>query len=216
MANPQAEDGHIDIANEIAEQLAKIRISGQGMQVLWVIFRKTWGWHKKVDAISHTQFAKATGIERRHIGELLDNLIKKNLITKNSDGFICKYGIQKDWEKWELSRKNGTVKTITKNSDNLSRKNMTKLSRKNVHTKEKKENIQKKRLSFNFIKKEFTNLTKYKMEEFDNKYPDINVDKEIEKMENWLMGEKEKRDNGEKNKIPKDYSKFMHNWLRKE
>ncbi len=34
-------------------------------------------------------------------------------------------------------------------------------------------------------------------------------------MENWLMEEKEKRDNGEKDKIPKNCGKFIHNWLRK-
>ena len=73
-----------------------------------------------------------------------------------------------------------------------------------------------KNIRFNFIKKEFTNLTKEKMEEFDEKYPGVEIDQEIEKMENWLMKEKEKRDKGEKDKIPKDYNRFINNWLRKE
>ncbi len=73
-----------------------------------------------------------------------------------------------------------------------------------------------KNIRFNFIKKEFSNLTKEKMEEFDKKYPGIDIDQQIERMENWLMGEKEKRDKGEKDKIPKDYNRFINNWLRKE
>jgi len=73
-----------------------------------------------------------------------------------------------------------------------------------------------KNIRFNFIKKEFTNLTKERMEEFDEKYPGVDIDQQIERMENWLMKEKEKRDNGEKDKIPKDYNRFINNWLKKE
>lgn len=114
MASPQKENGHIDIANEIADRLATIRIPGREMQVLWVIFRKTWGWHKKTDTISQSQFAKSTGIARRHIGRLLEGLLEKALITKNGDSFICEYGIQKDWEQWKLSPK---MVIVTKNGD---------------------------------------------------------------------------------------------------
>jgi len=114
MANPQKENGHIDIANEIAEHLAKMRIPGQEMQILWVIFRKTWGWHKKFDAISHTQFAELTGMKRRNVDRAIKGLLNKNLIIKKDDGFVCKYGIQKDWEKWKPSSKK---MTIIKNDD---------------------------------------------------------------------------------------------------
>ena len=75
---------------------------------------------------------------------------------------------------------------------------------------------EEKEISFSFIKKEFLNLTKERMANFDNKYPNVNTDKELAKMEVWLMGEKEKRDIGEKDKIPKDYNRFIHNWLNKE
>jgi len=35
-------------------------------------------------------------------------------------------------------------------------------------------------------------------------------------MENWLMEEKSKKDEGKKSKIPKNYNRFIHNWLKKE
>lgn len=44
MANPQAENGHIDIANEIADKFCSYRLSGQEWQIIWVVLRKTWGW----------------------------------------------------------------------------------------------------------------------------------------------------------------------------
>ena len=44
MASPQVENGHIDIANTIADKLCSYRLSGQEWQIIWVILRKTWGW----------------------------------------------------------------------------------------------------------------------------------------------------------------------------
>lgn len=46
MASPQTENGHIDIANEIADKFCSYRLSGQEWQILWVLLRKTWGWKK--------------------------------------------------------------------------------------------------------------------------------------------------------------------------
>ena len=92
MANPQRENGHIDVANEIAEALAKTQLSGYESRILWVILRKTYGWHKKIDSISITQFEKATGLKRRHIQRTLKKLLNRNIITKNGYGFITKWG----------------------------------------------------------------------------------------------------------------------------
>jgi len=78
MANPQAEDGHVDIANEIVEILAKTYLSSYESQVLWAIFRKTYGWHKKEDWITNTQIAEMTGIAESHISRTLKKLIKIN------------------------------------------------------------------------------------------------------------------------------------------
>ena len=43
MANPQSENGHIDIANEIGEALSRINFSAYESRILWVIWRKTYG-----------------------------------------------------------------------------------------------------------------------------------------------------------------------------
>ena len=62
MANPQREEGHVDIANEIVEFLAKTYLSSYESQVLWAIFRKTYGWQKKEDWITGSQLVEMTGI----------------------------------------------------------------------------------------------------------------------------------------------------------
>ena len=108
MANPQREDGHVDIANEIVEALAKIHLSSYESQVLWAIFRKTYGWHKKMDWITGSQLVKMTKISKSHISETLKRLIHRNLIIKNGN----KLGFQKDFEKWKKFPKQGTSKKL--------------------------------------------------------------------------------------------------------
>jgi len=108
MASPQAENGHIDIANEIAEQFCRYRISGEEWMVLWAIIRKTYGWKKKEDRIALSQFAVMTGLKKPHIVRALRKLQSKRIIIviKNDTTDINSYRFNKDFDKWEsLSKK---------------------------------------------------------------------------------------------------------------
>lgn len=124
MAKPQRENGHIDIANELAEAFAKKRISGEEWQILWVILRQTWGWiqnpgsleKKKMDRISLTQFSKKTGIPRPRCVRVINKLLKKNIIRKSrpkkgNTKFVT-YGIQKDYDKWKVLPKKVAPKRV--------------------------------------------------------------------------------------------------------
>jgi phage replication O-like protein O len=106
-ASPQAEDGHIDIANEIAEAMARINLSAYESRILWVVWRKTYGWHKKKDMISVTQFEKATGLKRRHIHRTLSELVKRKIVTRIGNSRIISYEFQKDYTKWKDVTKRG-------------------------------------------------------------------------------------------------------------
>jgi len=96
MANPQKENGHVDIANEIVEALAKIHLSGYENRILWAIFRKTYGWHKKEDWITNSQIAEMTGIADSHVSRTIKILIKRRIVTKIGK----KLGFQKDYDQW--------------------------------------------------------------------------------------------------------------------
>jgi phage replication O-like protein O len=78
LANPQAENGHVDIANEIFEAFARTRIPGEARQVMDFILRKTYGWHKKQDAISLSQFVEGTGLNKPHVCQAINHLVKMN------------------------------------------------------------------------------------------------------------------------------------------
>ena len=97
MANPQREDGHVDIANDIIEAMAKTYFSSYEIQVLLAILRKTYGWHKKEDWIPISQLVGMTGIYKSHISRTLRKLIQRNMIIKSG----IKLSFQKDYEKWE-------------------------------------------------------------------------------------------------------------------
>jgi phage replication O-like protein O len=125
-ANPQIEDGHIDIANEIAEALARVQLSGYEWRILWVIFRKTYGWHKKMDQISITQFEKATGLKRWHVHRTLSILTEKNIVTKIGNSRIITYRFQKDYTKW---------KDITKKGNNVGNSRLSGQGKKETITK---------------------------------------------------------------------------------
>ena len=65
MANPNTEDGFIMIATELFKALYKIRIAGEPRQILDFIIYKTYGFKKKMDWISLSQFVDETGINKQ-------------------------------------------------------------------------------------------------------------------------------------------------------
>lgn len=102
MASPQKENGFVPIASELVEALAKFNLSAYESRVLWALIRKTYGWHKKKDRISRSQFAALTNLDGRNISRTLTKLIARNIITREivSSQVIC-YALQKDYTLWE-------------------------------------------------------------------------------------------------------------------
>lgn len=107
MANPQCENGYTKTANELLEALARIRVPGEARQVLDTILRKTYGFGKKEDAISLSQFHLATGLSKSHICDALKKLKAMNLITENGNDIAKKYSIIKDFDQWKPLLKKG-------------------------------------------------------------------------------------------------------------
>jgi phage replication O-like protein O len=79
---PQLEDGYTRIANDILDALSKMKLSGREFRVCLALIRKTYGWGKKEDEISLSQFADATGISRNHIQEILSDLTDRKIVTR--------------------------------------------------------------------------------------------------------------------------------------
>ena len=159
MANPQKENGHTAIANELLEIMAKTYFSSYEIQIIFAIFRKTYGWNKKEDWITNTQLAELTGIPKSHVSRTIKKLLERKMIVKNGK----KIGFEKDYEKWQKLPKQVTSKNGKKLPIQVSKVTQTgnKKLPKQVSTKEKKETIQKtKSVSFLNTFKEFKKIRK--------------------------------------------------------
>lgn len=106
------------VPNAIMNALIANRISGEESQCLWLILRKTFGWHKKEDWIANSQFVAATGIKKQNVNRALHKLIEKNIVIKNDYQGRPIYSLEKDASKWIRSSKKIT-KTVVSN-DSLS------------------------------------------------------------------------------------------------
>ena len=139
METPQLEDGYTRIANKIMDALIGYRIPGEERQCLDLIIRKTYGYNKKEDQISNSQFVVATGLKKGNVCRSIKNLISKNIVIKNDNKLIPTYRFNKDYKTWKLLSKKITVIKLTTGvikSDN-------KLLSKVMDTKDIKDNIQK-------------------------------------------------------------------------
>ena len=212
MANPQIENGHIDIANEIADKLCSYRLSGEEWQVLWVILRKTYGWHKEEDWIALSQFVSLTGMKKPNIIRTLKELLSKNIIVvikkdnaviKIDNAKINYYAFNKDYDTWKPLSKvimpvikidNASLSKLIPTKENTTKENIT-----------KENNMHGTKIIFNNRTFKFENIPKEKIDKWKEAYLYCNVDLELKKMEAWLAANPERR--------KKNYEKFIVNWL---
>ena len=131
MANPQKENGFTAIANEVLEQLVKLRIPPSEKDILMLVIRKTYGYQKKQDRISLTQFELGTGLSRVTVVKALKNLSARGLLVKS--GLLL--GFNKNYETW------GVVKAgiLVKSSNIFGKGGYTKTSKGGYTYKRKKE-----------------------------------------------------------------------------
>ena len=131
--SPQVEDGHTDIANEIMDALSKTRIPGEARQILDFIIRKTYGWHKKRDRISLSQFVSGTNLKKTTVCRGINKLKEMNLIVTQKDNDLgIYYCFNKHYRAWKSlpkkitnagrvlkGRKNvAEIKNVTRERDN--------------------------------------------------------------------------------------------------
>lgn len=135
---PQLENGYARIANATLENLAKIRVPGESGQILYFIFRKTYGFQKKKDRISLSQFCRGTGIKRPNVCRAIKKLLFMNLIIKIDTALGEVYEFQKDPKRWvPLSKKipPQQVKSLSKRIISVIQMDNRGVSKK-IHTKD--------------------------------------------------------------------------------
>lgn len=208
MTTPQIEQGYTKIANEIVGYLARTYMSSYESQILWAIFSKTYGFNKKEDWVSNSQFVEITGMHKAHVSRTLKKLILRKIVTQLGN----KIAFQKDSRLWCKLPKQVTVTqigtTVTQTGQKVTQ--MGFLLPKQADTKD---NIQKT-ITKDTITKErayssIGSLDDICLQEIADKYevPFAFVKSKLDDMENWLKA---------KGKRYKDYKSALSNWVKKD
>lgn len=229
MANPQKENGHTQISNELLEAILKSDFTARELKIIFCVIRFTYGFNRKKAELSVRFISKATNVRFQHIANSLRNLEIKRVITftgsdSHKQGRIILFN--KDYEIWEVNNsQNGDSFNLNRaqKSDGTVPKRVTETVPKRVTKKYNyKENIKKRRknhfsienLSINlneelFIKTKYFFVTKSLIQELRQKFNiqlnDEALKKEFYKMEFWI----------DEHEPKKDYKTFFANWLNK-
>jgi phage replication O-like protein O len=97
----QLEDGYTRIANEILEQIAKIKLSPTQYRLLFIVWRYTYGFNRKEHDLTLGFLSKATGCDKRQLQRELKGLEERNIVhQKIINGVGRKIQFNKKHDKW--------------------------------------------------------------------------------------------------------------------
>jgi phage replication O-like protein O len=152
----QVENGNFTrIVNPLIEELITVPFKGCELAVALFIIRKTYGFQKKQDEISLTQFEIGLKRTRPSIVKALKNLQLVNIVklVKRGDSKNCSniWEINKYATTWELV---SGVKLV-KRKQSTSKAEAPQLVKPVIHTKETKENTKESKIippSFEMVK----------------------------------------------------------------
>ncbi|RKQ32308.1 replication protein [Oceanobacillus halophilus] len=108
MANVQLENGYTMIANEILEEISKIKLSPTQYRLLFIIWRYTYGFNRRWHNMSLSFLSKATGCDSRQIQRELKRLEDRRVILqKIKSGSYRKITFNKNHDEWIGKTTNG-------------------------------------------------------------------------------------------------------------
>lgn len=108
MSNPQLENGYTKIAHEILETLAKTPLNGTQRRIIDVVFRYTYGYHKKEHELSESFISNATEIHKQQIKRELKALIDYKILKVTREATFSNSRIMqfnKNYEQWVVAKK---------------------------------------------------------------------------------------------------------------
>lgn len=97
----QVEEGYTEVANRLMEALARAHLTGLEHRIVWFLLRRTYGYHRKEDTISLSQWETGTDTTRGSVSQALQGLLTRNVIYRHRDGMSWAYGFNKYIELWD-------------------------------------------------------------------------------------------------------------------
>lgn len=107
---PHLEDGYTRINNHTLDHLIKTKFNPSEYSIILAIIRKTWGFNKKKDNISISQFVELTGLSRRTVIYAIKSLEEKRIISKKYSPKGNEYTLNKYTNGWNFIQGEGGAK----------------------------------------------------------------------------------------------------------
>lgn len=150
MKTPQLENGYIRIATEIIDNFQHLYLSANEWKILWTVIRKTYGWGKKEDRISISQFQETTKLSRPNAHRAIKSLVAKSIIVAKPLPYGRVYSLNKLHTEWKNEPSSKYRKIVAKSIQHGSQidtqivaKPLTNSYAKLSNTIDKKDTIQK-------------------------------------------------------------------------
>ena len=102
MKTPQLENGYLRIANELYEEILLYPFTKRELLIVLAVIRKTYGYGKKKDDISLSQFAEMTQLDPAHISRSIKELCRKMVLLKQQGKHAQTFELNKNYKKWLL------------------------------------------------------------------------------------------------------------------
>lgn len=136
----QLEDGFLRLANELLDATMCSGLPETELCIVMAVWRKTYGFSKKMDWISNEQLEAMIDKHHTHCSTAKNNLIRKKVLIQEGR----KIGMNKDISSWE-TKNNGFCKTLAKPAKKTLAEvakppKQKLLSTKDNNTKDKKDN----------------------------------------------------------------------------
>lgn len=95
------ENGYTRVANEILENIPKLKLNGTQCGIIAIVWRYTYGFQRKEHDLSLSFISEATGYDKRQVQRELKRLEEKNVIIQNiKSGSYRKISFNKDFDSW--------------------------------------------------------------------------------------------------------------------
>jgi phage replication O-like protein O len=105
----ELEGNFTQIPNHILEALARTYLSPNESKIVFLIIRKTYGWHKKTDWIALSQIVEGTGIAKPNVCRSIKSLAQRKIILRPDSKHV---GLQEDCALWVYSKTRPSVPKI--------------------------------------------------------------------------------------------------------
>lgn len=117
MTSPQLENGYTMISNEILEKVYQSDFNATQLDIILLLLRYTYGFHRETVSLSVTFISNGIGKERNFTAKQIRNLQKMNVIKSitTQKGITKELKFNNNFDEWTIVQKDYSPKELWSN-----------------------------------------------------------------------------------------------------